>query len=375
MKKMIFSCLKGPGKGNEIFLPVEKGEGMKKIILLLLVSALMVPMTIHAQGCMEGGSEEGVNVVGFFQPQINYYPRPEAGDEELTFTFNRARIGAVGNVPYDISYYLMMEFGPMKTDSPYLLDAFITYTRFGDKAKISFGQFKQPFGMERNTACSGLHTVNRSKVTETLAMDRDMGVMLLGQLGEKFNYNLALMNGTGINTEDNNRGKDIVGRVSYAPLDLVTVGSGFRYGEAPNSDSGIETDDKFTRFSADFTVDYREFIFQGEYIYGKDEGSYTTGGGCSPEPLMTHTGSIERQGFFLTALYETKWNLQPVYKYELYDPDMDMEVDIMHYHTIGFNYFINEWTRIQVNYVRGIEEKVPADDNDAFFIQMQVKFM
>ncbi|MBN2185254.1 MAG: hypothetical protein JW746_07995 [Candidatus Krumholzibacteriota bacterium] len=347
---------------------------MRKIMLFLLVSFLAVPMTVHAQGCMDAGSDEGVNVVGFFQPQLNYCPRPDADDEELTFTFNRARLGVVGNVPYDISYYLMMEFGPFKEDSPYLLDAFITYTRFGEKAKISFGQFKQPFGMERNTSCSGLYTVNRSKVTETLAMDRDMGIMVLGKLGGKFNYNLALMNGTGINSEDDNVGKDIVGRVSYAPLDLVTVGSGFRYGKAPNTDPNMD-DDKFTRFSTDFTVNYREFMLQGEYIYGKDEGSYTTGGGCSPEPLVTHTGSVERQGFFLTALYETKWNLQPVYKYELYDPDMDSEVDIQHFHTLGFNYFINEWTRIQVNYVRGIEEQVPAMDNDAFYIQMQVKFM
>jgi len=336
---------------------------------------MMVPIVARAQGCMEGGSEEGVNLVGFFQPQINYFPRPEADDEELTFTFNRARIGAVGNVPYDISYYVMMEFGPFKTDSPYLLDAFITYTRFGEKAKISFGQFKQPFGLERNTACSGLHTVERSLATETLAMDRDMGIMFLGTLDGKFSYNIALMNGTGINAEDTNRGKDIVGRVSYAPLDLVTVGTGFRYGKAPNADAGVEDDDIFTRASADFTVNYKDFLFQGEYIYAKDEGSYTTGGGCSGLPLETHNGDIRRQGFFVTALYETKWNLQPVYKYELYDPNMDNETDIAHFHTIGFNYFINEWTRVQVNYRRGIEEQVPALDNDAFFLQMQVKFM
>ena len=350
---------------------------MRKLFLILLVSVLMAPMTAYGQGCMEGGSEEGVNVVGFFQPQINFYPNPDSDLQELTFSFNRARIGAVGTVPYDISYYLMMEFGPLKTGAPYMLDAFITYTRFGPKAKISFGQFKQPFGMERNTSCSGLHTVCRSMVTENLAMDRDMGIMLLGELYGKLKYNLAVMNGSGLfnedNTKDDNKGKDIIGRIAYSPLKCLTLGTGFRMGNTTSSVAG-EDDDKFTRFSGDFTANYRDFLIQGEYIYGKDEGSYTTGSSCSP-PIVTHLGTVERQGFFLTLLYDTKWNLQPVVRYELYDENMDVDKDIRHIHTIGFNYFINEWTRIQVNYQRAIEEEVPAYNNDAFFIQMQVKFM
>ena len=118
---------------------------MNKLSLLIMALMLMVPMAASGQGCMEGGSEEGVNVVGFIQPQIEYYPNPDSDLSEFTFGFNRARIGAVGNVPYDISYYFMMEFGPFKTDSPCLLDAFITYSRFGDKAKISMGQFKRGF--------------------------------------------------------------------------------------------------------------------------------------------------------------------------------------------------------------------------------------
>ncbi|MBU8921311.1 MAG: OprO/OprP family phosphate-selective porin [Bacteroidales bacterium] len=349
---------------------------MRNLMFMLLVVMLALPMSLQAQGCLSGGSEEGVNIVGFIQPQINFSPRPDADDRELTFSFNRARIGAVGNVPYDISYYFMMEFGPMKEESPYLLDAFITYTRFGEKAKISFGQFKQPFGLERNTSCSALNTVERSMVTDNLAMDRDMGVMLLGTLGGKFNYSVAVMNGVGLNQEDGNKGKDFVGRATYSPCSRVTVGTGFKFGNAESNDKDAvdPDDDKFTRFGLDFTAEYKDFMLQGEYIYGKDEGSSTTGGGCG-EVATTVLGSFEKQGFHLTAMYNTKWNLQPVIKYELYDPDKEFEEDIMHIHTIGFNYFINEWTRIQVNYQRAIEEKVPADDNDALFIQMQVKFM
>jgi hypothetical protein len=346
---------------------------MKKLMFLILGLALTVPMTAYGQGCLDGGSDEGVNVVGFLQPQINFFPNPDSDLQEITFSFNRARIGAVGNVPYDISYYFMMEFGPFKEAAPYILDAFVTYTRFGPKAKISFGQFKQPFGLERNTSCSALHTVSRSMVTENLAMDRDMGVLVLGELAGKVNYSVAVMNGTGLNREDDNKGKDIVGRIAYSPFECITVGTGFRMGNAESSVPGAD-DDKFTRFGGDFTVNYKDFMLQGEYIYGKDEGSYTTGSSCNP-PIVTHLGTVERQGFWITALYNTKWNLQPVIKYELYDADMDVEEDIRHIHTYGFNYFINEWTRIQVNYQRAIEEYVPADDNDAFFFQMQVKFM
>ena len=113
-----------------------------------------------SQGCAEPTSDEGVNVFGFLQPQYDYVM---LDDPTNTFKFNRMRIGVMGNIPYDFSYYALMETSPFFNDEGqiFLIDAFVTYNRF-DFAKVSVGRFKKPLGLELLTACSGLHTIQRS---------------------------------------------------------------------------------------------------------------------------------------------------------------------------------------------------------------------
>ena len=115
---------------------------MRKLTLLFIISLMMIPYLANAQGCMTASSEEGVSVMGFLQNQYEY----KQETDESTFAFNRARFGLVGNIPYDVSYYFFVEYSPSKGDSPYLLDAFITYYRLGPYLNISVGQFKSPFG-------------------------------------------------------------------------------------------------------------------------------------------------------------------------------------------------------------------------------------
>ena len=43
--------------------------------------------------------------------------------------------------------------------------------------------------------------------------------------------------------------------------------------------------------------------------------------------------------------------------------------------TFGFNYFFNEWTRLQVNYLYKAEESANSEiANDALLVQLQVVF-
>ncbi|MBI9037345.1 MAG: hypothetical protein JEY97_04360 [Bacteroidales bacterium] len=73
------------------------------------------------------------------------------------------------------------------------------------------------------------------------------------------------------------------------------------------------------------------------------------------------------------ALYNTPWNLQPVFKYGNYDPDTDADNTMKNTYTIGLNYFFNDWTRLQANYV--INDYIGIDlPNDLFMVQLQIKF-
>lgn len=68
----------------------------------------------------------------------------------------------------------------------------------------------------------------------------------------------------------------------------------------------------------------------------------------------------------------TEWDLQPVIKYETFDPDIDEDLDSQSIITWGLNYFFNDWTRLQINYLYKAEEVEVK--NDEILVQLQVKF-
>lgn len=331
----------------------------------------MSAISSYGQGCATASSSDGVNLFGYLQTQYDYnmYEKPES-----TFGFNRARIGVMGNIPYDFSYYFLMETSPFKKDGPkaYLLDAFITYNRYSF-LKASVGSFKSPFGLELSTPCNSLYTINRSKVVNELtAPDRDMGLMFLGGSDTTLvKYAIAITNGSGLLTYDNDTYKDIVGRVVINPVKGVRVGGSFKLGKSENTDPTLG-DDTRKRFGGELELSYKNFLLQGEYIYGEDNGSYTVGGGCGGAPEILQ-GNIKRAGMFAMLVYNTNINIQPVVKYETYRSDLDVANNKEQVTTLGFNYFFNEWTRLQVNYEYAAEQKKEIK-NDRLMVQLQVKF-
>lgn len=361
---------------------------MKKYVFAIAIIFLAFEFG-YAQGCSEPSGDQGVEVFGFFQPQFDYHFLGDdiSGESQNTaeFRFNRIRFGVKGNVPYDFNYYLLTELSP-RVDGPAILDAFIAYNRYKPYLTVAVGQFKSPFGLELTTPCHKLHTINRSEVVSSLAGPfRDMGVMLLGGTGKKsifgsktknfIGYKIAFMNGTGQNKPDDNAKKDIVTRLTLHPIEMLTLGLNYRFGAHPPSKVGLE-DDTRTRLGFDAEIKYKNLTIQGEYISGQDKGSYTSGGGCG-SPLQVLQGSVDRTGFFAQAMYKTKWNLEPIVKYESYDPNIDAESvnDIQNILTMGVNYFPNEWTRIQLNYLYKAEESGDVEiPNDAFLAQIQIVF-
>jgi len=233
---------------------------------------------IYGQGCMEASSDEGVNVVGYIQSQYEYIYGEKSDDNTSRFTFNRARMGLVGNIPYDFSYYIMFEFSPNKEGAPYLLDGFITYSRLAPYMSLSMGQFKSPFSLELNTPCQGLHSVKRSEVVNILTSpDRDRGIMFSGKYGDLARYSFAFTNGTGRDNLEDNQNKVFAGRVVFTPIEYVSIGAGYKTGTSPSTDPTVE--DEMTRMSFDAEVKYGDLLVQGEYITAEDKGSYVIGGG------------------------------------------------------------------------------------------------
>lgn len=87
---------------------------------------------------------------------------------------------------------------------------------------------------------------------------------------------------------------------------------------------------------------------------------------------------MERAGFWAQLMYMTPWNIQPIIKHEQYDPNTDDEnstsaTALSKVTTFGFNYFFNDWTRLQLNYLYKAEEEHEVA-NDELIMQLQVKF-
>jgi phosphate-selective porin len=363
---------------------------MKKIIIIGILASFMFPFISYAQGCMGGDSEDGVKVVGYIQPQYEYQflgddVSPMHGlKSNNSFYFNRARVGVVGNIPYDFSYYFMMEMSPTK-GGPSILDAFITYKRWDPYLNVAVGQFKSPFGLELSTPCQALHTVNRSMVVNELASPfRDLGVMFLGTTGELFgmkdliSYRFAITNGTGMNVMDNNKFKDYTFRLVVTPWEGLSLGGSYRYGKQKPVSDTMDPDVR-RRWGADISFNKYNVLFQAEYIDGFDQGSSLVGGGCGSTPTLV-LGDFKKNGFMAQLGYMTPWNLQPIVKFESYDPDADSDYNKQEDITFGINYFFNEWTRLQLNYVYRTEESGSTTetyhevDNDFFVMQLQVIF-
>lgn len=358
---------------------------------MLILAGFILPQMSWSQGCMDAGEGDGVKVIGFLQPEFRYdfLGKDDQGKrlDKSSLYFNRLRLGVTGNIPYDFSYYAITELSP-KLGGPYILDAFVSYNRFGPYAKLAVGQFKSPFGLELFTPCHKLHTIDRSEVVNNLAGPfRDFGLMLTGGtdslsiLGSKtqnlFSYQVALLNGTGKNVLDDNRLKDIAGRVTFHPLKFITLGASYRMGKHPATSPTATKDDERKRLGFDVELNYKGFLVQGEYIKGSDVGSYTTGGGCDGAPLEVHEGSLDRSGYFVQGMYMTPWGIQPLVKYETYNPNVAADVlhDQVSTVTYGVNWFFNEWTRLQINYRYNVEEDGTVEvPNDAILVQVQVVF-
>ena len=218
------------------------------------------------------------------------------------FTIRRARLDFQGDFSTKWGYRILVDFvggsgGTAPTGgtlfSPELLDAYISY-KAADFLKITAGQFLIPFSQESLTPDRGLETIDRSQVVSALVarkgdisnklvdsignqVGRDIGIMINGSLIKLENrylidYYLALVNGAGINTLDNNRYKDVGGRLIFHPVKILDLGVSYYNGfDVFTSSPGINQER--VRLGAEFALNYQSLFIKGEWIQGKDGNS------------------------------------------------------------------------------------------------------
>jgi phosphate-selective porin OprO/OprP len=328
-------------------------------------------------------------IYGYTQARYQYY---QLAGQTSGFDIRRARLDVRGNLGSQWEYRLQTDFvgnkgatGTAATGgaylSPLLLDAYAVYKPWSF-LKITAGQFLIPFSRENGeTPDRDLLTVDRSQVVNALVArsgdgsnkladsvgnqnGRDIGIQLLGnflKVNDRYiiDYYIALLNGAGINSTDNNGNKDISTRIVIRPFKSLRFGGSY-YNGVDRFTSSTSINHSRIRWGTELAFNYNNLAIVSEYIKGW-EGSGTI------NPTV-HEGWYAQAGYYIVPK-----KLQGVFKYDTYNPNTGLSKLTSTYYVFGVNYYFTQWAKIQADYSYRTEtgKNIP---NDIFTAQLQIAF-
>lgn len=212
-----------------------------------------------------------------------------------TFTLRRVRLTVAARPTDKVGVKWQVEGA---TGSVETRDAWIDYYFSGDPATgytATIGQMKTPFGFELVQSSSVRELPERARVVRFFFPDeRDRGAKIASSTGGKYFYEVGVFNGinlgsrNGLNNNDNNNNKDIVGRIRTTTLggrlDLgasFDIGNTFRTNNFPG-ESGIGAGSPRENTKQVFGADFQWFLrdgtlLRGEWMGGKALGTDASG--------------------------------------------------------------------------------------------------
>ena len=268
------------------------------------------------------------------------------GNSYNGFDLRRARLSVTGDFGKSIDYRIQAEFGGGKQNSSAtvrLLDAYARF-KFAKELNLQVGEYKVAYSQETLDGPTSWLTIENPTVVSKLngysdvsgqsANGRDVGLRLYGSFIHKegysiIGYKVGVYNGNGINLKDNNSFKDVETYITVNPIKELTLSFGNYIGRY-TKDASSETA-KRNRLSAGFTYNPGKLFVRSEYLHGK-------------------TGDTNQQGFYATAAYRLPYGLQPVLSYGYYQKDTKAKQDNQSDYTVGVNWSVNKWIRVQLDY-------------------------
>ena len=325
-----------------------KRQGIFPIIFCLFI--LSVPATADEE-------KDEIALVASQSLELSAYTQVRytyTDEDKNEFRIRRARVGLKGEILKRINYILQID----AVKSPVLLDAKVEIS-FLPQAKLTFGQFKVPFGLESLTSSSALDTINRSQTVENLCpsrdiggQGRDIGLALSGKFS-RIEYNLGVFNGEGSNRADTNEKKDLVARLGFSPFDFLTLSLSHYQGKSTlfGGDSVVDRD----RTGVDIYLVHEQISVKGEYISAKDYRA-------------------DRYGWYVQGgYYFIPDKIQAIVKYDSYDANRDIQGDRTDVITLGLNWFFSTMTKLQINYEHHTEG-LTGTSEDVILAQFQAGF-
>ncbi len=385
-----------------------------------------------------------VTLWGFVQP--TYYQSSdnvEASDDfrKNDFNIRRARIGIRGVVPRTeekVNYFVLTEWGRNGiTENPNggqsnlaaLTDASVTLN-YIPGARLRLGQFKMPIGIDGLQAIHVHQYIEFSDVYDQLMLERfgkDRSVGAFRDIGAQvfdwkrfganhdleFSYALMFANGGGINEQDNDKKKDLIGKVTFGKVfnnakgprrQEIQIGAWFMDGKRTGytfdaGANGSLTEQDRSRYGIDFIFNkdlgsrgafrtIAEAVRGAGWIYAP---KFLGGAVSKTERFFTQNTSVSGHGVPHADLKALGWYVDVGYKlpfpilkkkleldvrYSYYNPDdgNDLPTDVSQDKwTFGAQYFFHPRARATVNYSKRNNDWDPNVEN-RFMAQVTLIF-
>ena len=355
-------------------------KALKTICLLMLCT-----LTVSAQEKKSGEIDwlqelkSRITINGYMQGGYEYGDR--GGQTTSTFNFKRAIFWGRARITDRWSFMFMNNFALSKG----VLEFWTDYRVTNDKAlTVRIGQFQHPFSLESPLTPTMLELVDiTSQAVTNLAngnepllgpnYGRDQGIMLLGDLfNDHFHYELAVMNGQGINTNDGNTDKDVILKLEYRPSKewrIVASGQKGR-GHAVNT----------CAWNPDVAIgdDYRRdrVSFGGEAKIPTVLGRKSTSGGIClrSEFLAGKDGDVGSRGAYLTGSVALGKGIDVIGSADYYDRNTSESGWQQTNLTGGLQYWFYPKCRLQLQYTHSFCGHLLGDDYNRVQAQVQVAF-
>ena len=311
-----------------------------KTIKTLLLATVLLPLTAMAQDKKKtievpdwmANLTERIQFNGY--AQAGYTWRNQDGKNTNTLDVKRTLLWAKARITDRWSFLFMHDF------SSVVQEFYTDYRVSNDKAlSVRFGQFKIDVYSQGVTYLSGCG----SDPLYGVQYGRDLGLMLYGNLFQNhLYYEMAVMQGQGINIKDKNNQKDVILRLDYRPVDnfrIVTsgqLGTGHAVAESKYNPT-IAKDEDYKRNLLLL------LLYLGEVLGGKDGdvksiGAYVTG--CVPVcDALDVVGSVD---------------------YFNYNTDAKMKQTNV---TLGLQHWFYRLCRVQLQYTLSCPDHMAVADN------------
>lgn len=331
----------------------------RKIWLVSLVILIFSSSQVFSET-----QDDNKNLMGFSQIRTIY------NEDEFNFSINKVRLILRGDIKSNLSYNFVGEGGdvaPNGSQTFSLLDAYLEY-KASDLMIIRVGQDWYKFGWEYTHPIPILPFINFaetiSKLCDTMGRKGyygyDIGIWINGSrnLGSSLiGYNFSLTNGTGLNSSDDNKWKDLSLRFYSRFFDHYHIGFSVFRGESSFGDEGLN------EYLYDIEIRYLRdrFTLGFEYIGEKLEESQDS-------PL--EYPEVEENGYYVYARYNLIDDLDVLFRYET-NTGIDEKFDDKKIYTFGTTYRIKDLTNLKVNYLRKNYEGL---NEDLLILQLQMFF-